>query len=65
MRILLPVLAAASLVHAVSITGCHKHGDDVYCLTEDGGEVQVLLDNPPAGDPPSEYTDCHEHGSTW
>ncbi|KAL4817427.1 ZIP zinc transporter-domain-containing protein [Aspergillus spinulosporus] len=65
MRVLLPIFAGASLVHAVSITGCHKHGDDVYCLTEDGGEVQVLLDNPPAGDPPSEYTDCHEHGSTW
>ncbi|KAL6234528.1 hypothetical protein BDW75DRAFT_251418 [Aspergillus navahoensis] len=64
-RILLSFLAAASLARAVSITGCHKHGDDVYCFTEDGGEVQVLLDNPPAGDPPSEYTDCHEHGSTW
>ncbi|KAL4908887.1 hypothetical protein BDW74DRAFT_187365 [Aspergillus multicolor] len=65
MKIVLPFLAAVGLARAISITGCHKHGDDVYCLTEDGGEVQVLLDNPPAGDPPSEYTDCHQHGSTW
>ncbi|KAL4971021.1 putative ZIP Zinc transporter [Aspergillus stella-maris] len=64
MKLLLPIIAAAGLAHAVSITDCHKHGDDVYCITPDGGEVQVLLDNPPAGDPPSEYTDCHTHGET-
>ncbi|KAL4951650.1 ZIP zinc transporter-domain-containing protein [Aspergillus filifer] len=64
MKLFLPVLAATGLVGAVSITDCHKHGDDVYCITPDGSEVQVLLDNPPAGDPPSEYTDCHTHGGT-
>ncbi|KAL4922369.1 ZIP zinc transporter [Aspergillus aurantiobrunneus] len=64
MRIIIPVLVIVGLVRAVSITGCHKHGNDVYCLTESGDEVQVLLDNPPAGDPPSEYTDCHSHGDT-
>ncbi|KAL4781373.1 ZIP zinc transporter-domain-containing protein [Aspergillus varians] len=64
MRILLPALALAGLARAVSITGCHKHGDDVYCITESGDEVQVLLDTPPSGDPPSEYTGCHTHGTT-
>ncbi|KAL4923875.1 putative ZIP Zinc transporter [Aspergillus undulatus] len=64
MKIFVPLLAAIGLVRAVDITDCHKHGDDVYCMTPDGGEVQVLLDNPPAGDPPSEYTDCHSHGDT-
>ncbi|KAL2818525.1 ZIP zinc transporter-domain-containing protein [Aspergillus cavernicola] len=64
MRSLLPVLAVVGLVRAASITGCHKHGDDVYCITESGEEVQVLLENPPAGDPPAEYTDCHAHGDT-
>ncbi|KAL4804431.1 ZIP zinc transporter-domain-containing protein [Aspergillus unguis] len=64
MKIFLSVLAAVGVVRAVSITGCHKHGDDVYCITPSGGEVQVLLDTPPAGDPPSEYTDCHSHGDT-
>ncbi|KAL4936157.1 hypothetical protein BDV06DRAFT_233672 [Aspergillus oleicola] len=64
MKLFLPLFAAIGIVCAVDITGCHKHGDDVYCITPDGGEVQVLLDNPPAGDPPSEYTDCHSHGDT-
>ncbi|OJI98326.1 hypothetical protein ASPVEDRAFT_452656 [Aspergillus versicolor CBS 583.65] len=61
MKIVVPVLALAGLVRAVSITGCHQHGSDVYCITESGEEVQVALDNPPA-ELPSEYTDCHTHG---
>ncbi|KAL5339520.1 ZIP zinc transporter-domain-containing protein [Aspergillus crustosus] len=61
--IILPVLAVAGLARAVSITDCHKHGDDVYCVTPDGGEVQVLLADTSA-DPPSEFTDCHSHGET-
>ncbi|KAL3491883.1 ZIP zinc transporter-domain-containing protein [Aspergillus germanicus] len=64
MKILLPVLAVAALARAADITDCHKHGDDVYCITESGDEVQVLLENPPAGDPPESYTDCHSHGDT-
>ncbi|KAJ0417924.1 ZIP zinc transporter-domain-containing protein [Aspergillus carlsbadensis] len=64
MKIFLPVLAVAALARAADITGCHKHGDDVYCITESGDEVQVLLENPPAGDPPESYTDCHSHGDT-
>ncbi|KAL3476987.1 ZIP zinc transporter-domain-containing protein [Aspergillus californicus] len=62
MKFVLPVLAVAGLVSAVSITGCHKHGDDVYCIAESGEEVQVLLETPLEGDPPDEYTDCHSHG---
>ncbi|KAL2825867.1 ZIP zinc transporter-domain-containing protein [Aspergillus pseudoustus] len=62
MRILLPVLAVASLARAADITGCHKHGDDVYCITESGDEVQVILETPITGDPPESYTDCHSHG---
>ncbi|KAL2822093.1 ZIP zinc transporter-domain-containing protein [Aspergillus granulosus] len=62
MRIVIPVLAVAALARAADITDCHKHGDDVYCITESGDEVQVLLENPPAGDPPESYTDCHSHG---
>ena len=63
MKIVVPVLALAGLVRAVSITGCHQHGTDVYCITPSGEEVQVALDNPPA-ELPSEYTDCHTHGGT-
>lgn len=62
MRFFIPVVVFAGIVRAVSITDCHKHSDDVYCITPSGTEVQVLLDNPPAGDPPEEYTDCHAHG---
>ncbi|KAL4864756.1 ZIP zinc transporter-domain-containing protein [Aspergillus spectabilis] len=63
MRIILSVLAVTGLVRAVSITDCHKHGDDVYCVTPDGGEVQVLLEDT-SSNPPSEFTDCHSHGDT-
>ncbi|KAL3465023.1 ZIP zinc transporter-domain-containing protein [Aspergillus heterothallicus] len=62
MKSLLPVLAVAALARAADITGCHKHGDDVYCITESGDEVQVVLEEPLTGDPPESYTDCHSHG---
>ncbi|KAK2758263.1 hypothetical protein FQN54_004108 [Arachnomyces sp. PD_36] len=47
---------------ASAVTGCHKHGDDVFCINADGEEVQVLMEVTPTGDPPTEFTDCHSHG---
>lgn len=26
-----------------SYTGCHSHGSDIYCISPDGDEVQVVL----------------------
>lgn len=50
-------------------TGCHAHGTDLWCMTPDGGEVEVLQDSTettPAADEgdaaaDSEGENCHFH----
>lgn len=50
-------------VHTASVTGCHNHGADVYCIDGSGEEVQVSLTATPTGGIPAQFTGCHNHGS--
>ncbi|CAG7973161.1 unnamed protein product [Penicillium nalgiovense] len=45
-----------------SVTGCHTHGSDIYCIDGDGKEVLVSA-TPPATGVPAQYTGCHSHGT--
>ncbi|KAJ5376629.1 hypothetical protein N7509_013515 [Penicillium cosmopolitanum] len=45
------------------ITGCHAHGDDVYCIDSAGDEVLVSVTATPTTGIPASYTGCHSHGS--
>lgn len=46
-----------------SITGCHNHGSDIYCIDEDGEELQVSVTATPTTGIPAQYTGCHYHGT--
>lgn len=48
---------------AASVTGCHFHGSDYFCINTDGQEGQVLPAPSATGDAPSSYTGCHNHGT--
>ena len=50
-------------VHTASVTGCHNHGADVFCINGSGEEVQVSLTGTPTGGIPAQYTGGHNHGS--
>lgn len=45
------------------VTGCHSHGDDIYCIQADGEEVLVSASSTPTTGVPAQYTGCHSHGS--
>ncbi|PLB37303.1 putative ZIP Zinc transporter [Aspergillus candidus] len=47
---------------ASAVTGCHSHGDDVFCIDGDGSEVQVSMTSTPTGEMPAQFTGCHSHG---
>ena len=47
-------------------SGCHNHGSELYCLTDDGGEVQLLVEGATASeesadDSASGELNCHFH----
>ncbi|KAJ5095919.1 hypothetical protein NUU61_005275 [Penicillium alfredii] len=48
---------------STSITGCHNHGSDIFCIDGDGHEVAVSATATPTGGAPAQYTGCHSHGS--
>lgn len=58
----------ASLVvaaRATSITNCHAHGSDHFCVNTDGVEGQISP-APTGTNAPKSYTSCHAHGAeTW
>lgn len=33
-----------------------------FCIASDGEEVQVSMEGTPTGEPPAQYTGCHNHG---
>ncbi|KAJ5222321.1 uncharacterized protein N7469_008561 [Penicillium citrinum] len=45
------------------VTGCHSHGEDIYCIKADGEEVLVSASSTPTTGVPAQYTGCHSHGS--
>ncbi|KAI0199576.1 hypothetical protein F4808DRAFT_432158 [Astrocystis sublimbata] len=45
-----------------AVTGCHSHGDDVFCLAGPD-EYQVIVPATATGDVAPTYTGCHSHGS--
>lgn len=51
-----------SSADSAAITGCHNHGDDVFCIESDGSEVQVSMESTPTGEMPAQFTGCHSHG---
>ncbi|KAJ5944484.1 hypothetical protein N7516_004652 [Penicillium verrucosum] len=46
-----------------SVTGCHTHGSDIYCIDGNGHEVLVSASSTPTTGVPAQYTGCHSHGS--
>ncbi|KAJ5681990.1 uncharacterized protein N7477_001930 [Penicillium maclennaniae] len=54
---------STSTADATSITGCHTHGSDIYCIDGDGHEVSVSATATPTSGVPAQYTGCHSHGS--
>ncbi|KAJ5156457.1 hypothetical protein N7492_009260 [Penicillium capsulatum] len=71
LRVVLISLSATSAYAATatttsartSITGCHSHGSDIFCIDEDGQEVQVSATATPTTGVPAQYTGCHYHGT--
>ncbi|PVH14734.1 uncharacterized protein CXQ87_002881 [Candidozyma duobushaemuli] len=55
------IAALVATAQADSITGCHAHGSDYFCINTDGDEGQVSP--APTGSGPSSYTSCHAHGA--
>lgn len=49
--------------HTASVTGCHNHGADVYCIDGSGEEVQMSMSVTPTSGIPAQFTGCHSHGS--
>ncbi|CAG7922579.1 unnamed protein product [Penicillium olsonii] len=47
-----------------SVTGCHNHGSDIYCIKGDGSEVLVSATSTPTTGIPAQYTGCHSHGTS-
>ncbi|OGE58595.1 hypothetical protein PENARI_c001G09645 [Penicillium arizonense] len=54
---------ATTSAQTSSITGCHSHGSDIYCIDGDGHEVLVSATSTPTSGVPAQYTGCHSHGS--
>jgi len=67
--LLLSAMARAQTASSTSsgqssaITGCHNHGDQVFCINGSGEEVQVSMTATPTGELPAQFTGCHAHGS--
>lgn len=55
--------STTSSAQSSAITGCHNHGDEVFCINGSGEEVQVSMTATPTGELPAQYTGCHAHGS--
>ncbi|GAW17762.1 hypothetical protein ANO14919_072290 [Xylariales sp. No.14919] len=57
-----PTIVQRATESFTAVTGCHAHGDDVYCQvgTE---EYQIIVPATATGDIAPEYTGCHSHGS--
>ena len=55
--------SSTSSAQSSVITGCHNHGDQVFCIDGSGQEVQVSMTATPTGELPAQFTGCHAHGS--
>lgn len=56
-------VSTTGTAQTASVTGCHSHGADIYCINGSGEEVLVSLTATPTGELPAQYTGCHSHGS--
>ncbi|CAG8888568.1 unnamed protein product [Penicillium egyptiacum] len=54
---------ATTSAQSSSVTGCHTHGSDIYCIDGNGKEVLVSATSTPTTGVPAQYTGCHSHGS--
>ncbi|KAJ5748705.1 uncharacterized protein N7511_010401 [Penicillium nucicola] len=53
---------ATTTAQTSSVTGCHSHGSDIYCINGEGQEVLVSATSTPTTGVPAQYTGCHSHG---
>lgn len=56
------LLAISSMVTANSLTSCHYHGSNFYCVDSAGSEG-LMTPAPASTTTPESYTNCHNHGS--
>lgn len=57
------LLSSATIVSAAispEVTGCHKHGDNFFCMNSDGKEG-AILPLPTITPFPTAYSNCHAH----
>lgn len=62
--VLFALLASRVLADVTSISDCHYHGDDYFCVDNEGNEG--LVSPAPASTEssiPTEYSDCHNHAT--
>ncbi|RWA07136.1 hypothetical protein EKO27_g7964 [Xylaria grammica] len=57
-----PTIVQRATESFTAVTGCHAHGDDVYCQVGTD-EYQIIVPATATGDIAPEYTGCHSHGS--
>lgn len=57
------IALVSGVTAAASVTGCHFHGSDYFCINTDGEEGQISPAPTATGDAPSSYTGCHNHGA--
>lgn len=57
------IALVSGVTAAASVTGCHFHGSDFFCINTDGQEGQISPAPTATGDAPSSYTGCHNHGA--
>ncbi|KAL8372333.1 hypothetical protein RB595_001906 [Gaeumannomyces hyphopodioides] len=53
--------AAAATGRPTAVSGCHKHGSDVFCMW--GTTEFQVIGATATTEPPATYTGCHAHGS--
>lgn len=53
--------AAAGTGRPTAVSGCHKHGSDVFCMW--GTTEFQVVGATATTEPPATYTGCHAHGS--
>ncbi|KAI0401875.1 hypothetical protein F4802DRAFT_393643 [Xylaria palmicola] len=57
-----PTITRRAAETFTAVTGCHAHGDDVFCQVG-ADEYQVIVPATVTGEVAPTYTGCHTHGS--
>ncbi|KAF2967841.1 hypothetical protein GQX73_g5728 [Xylaria multiplex] len=57
-----PTIVQRATESFTAVTGCHAHGDDVFCQVGTD-EYQIIVPATATGEIAPQYTGCHAHGS--